>query len=95
MLNAIAGINAAPTVPKVSVASNQGPIIVSVLPGGKYTFHPQGDRRAKKYIQRCAHDSCIWSGKYGNWQMEGKTAVMTLATMLADVREERSRASHS
>ncbi len=93
MLSAIAGINAVPTIPKISVASTHGQIIVSVLPGGKYTFHPQGDRRIRRYIQRCAHDSCIWSGRYGNWQMEGGTAVMTLATMLADVREERARAS--
>ena len=95
MLSAMVGINAAPKVPSVGMASTQGPVIISILPGGKYTFHPQGDRRAKRYIQRCAHDSCIWSGIYGNWQMDGKTAVLTLATMLADVREERGRASRT
>jgi hypothetical protein len=91
MVNAIAGLHAAPTVPQVQVASTHGPIMVSALPSGQYAFHPQGDQRLKKYIRRCAREYCSWSGAFGSWRMQGSTAVTTLATMLADVREERSR----
>lgn len=91
MLAGIAGINAAPAFPAINIASVLGRVTATLIPSGKYTFHPQGDARLKAYIRRCANDRCLWSSRHANWIMEHEAAVSTLATMLADVREERSR----